>query len=319
MDCPTCNNEARKFGKDRKGNQRFQCLTCKKTFTEEQEKLLDDMRIPMERALMILQLMVEGMSVRSIERVTNTDKKTILALLELVGERCEKMMANIIQNVSVKAVQCDEIWGFVKMKEKTKHRRKSEDAQLGDAYTFVAIEQHTKLVLAWHLGRRTAADTFEFTEKLCRATADHSFAVYTDGFAPYRDAIIHSLGGKKIDFAQIVKVFGKPEGEEHRYSPPEVIDMEKTAVFGNPDLDNATTSHVERQNLTMRMSSRRLTRLTNAFSKKWMNLKHALAIYFAYYNFYRVHQSLRVTPAMEAGLTKSIWSLKDLVEISSND
>jgi transposase-like protein/IS1 family transposase len=316
MDCPTCNKPAQKFGKNRNGSRRFRCLDCKKTFTEGQQKPLDDMRIPMERALMILQLMVEGMSIRSIERVTNTDKKTILSLLELVGERCEKMLDNLIQGVSVKDVQCDEIWGFVQMKEKTKHRKnREEDTRLGDAYTFVAMEANTKLVLAWHLGRRTAADTFIFTEKLCRATADHSFQINTDGFTPYQDAIVHSLGGKKVNFAQIVKIFGVPEGEEHRYSPPEVIEMQKTAIFGNPDLDKATTSHIERQNLTMRMSSRRLTRLTNAFSKKWLNLKYALALYFAYYNFCRVHKTLRVTPAMEAGLTNHIWTLQEVINI----
>jgi IS1 family transposase len=169
-----------------------------------------------------------------------------------------------------------------------------------------AIEQHTKLVLAWHLGRRTASETFAFTEKLCKATANHKFQINTDGFAAYKDAIVHCLGAKHVDFAQIIKVFGKPEGDEKRYSPSEVIGTEKFTIFGNPDLDKATTSHVERQNLTIRMSLRRMTRLTNAFSKKWMNLKYAMALNFAYYNFCRVHSTLRVTPAMEAGLTTHV-------------
>lgn len=220
----------------------------------------------------------------------------------------------MIQNVSVKSVQCDEIWGFVSMKEKTRKRqgRKDEDG-IGDAYCFVAMDTDTKLILSWHLGRRTVVDTVAFTEKLCRATADHSFQINTDGFAPYKDAVVYSLGGKKVNFAQIIKIYGKADDADHRYSPSEVLDIEKVAVFGNPDMDAATTSHIERQNLTIRMSMRRMTRLTNAFSKKLANLRYAYALHFAYYNFCRVHSSLRVTPAMEAGLTTSVWELKDLL------
>ncbi len=161
-------------------------------------------------------------------------------------------------------------------------------------------------------------DTVAFTEKLCYATADHKFQVNTDGFKAYEDAIVYSLGGKKIDFAQIIKIYGMPENEaEKRYSSPEIIEVKKTATFGNPDMSKATTSHVERQNLTIRMSMPRLTRLTNAFSKRWLNLKAAYALHFAYYNFCRIHTTLRVTPAMESGLTLKVWDLKDLVTISA--
>ena len=313
MNCIACDNPSKKFGKDRKGNQRFQCRACKKTFTQEQEKPLGEMRLPMDKALLCLRLLVEGMSVRSIERTTGVHRDTVLSLLATVGEKCETLFDERIQNVSVRDVQCDEIWDFISMKEKTKKKKGNDDDTIGDAWTFVAIESNTKLVLAWHLGRRTASDTFEFTEKLSRATADHSFQINTDGFAAYKDAIIHSLGGKYVDFAQVIKVFGKPEADERRYSPSEVIGIEKYPVFGKPDLDKATTSHVERQNLTMRMSMRRFTRLTNAFSKKWMNMKYAIALYFAYYNFCRVHSTLRVTPAMEAGLTNHVWTLKELL------
>jgi hypothetical protein len=152
-----------------------------------------------------------------------------------------------------------------------------------------------------------------FTEKLADATADQSFQISTDGFTPYRDAIVLSLGAKKVDFAQVIKVFGTPQDEDHRYSPPEVIELQKIAVFGNPDLDKATTSHVERHNLSTRMQSRRYTRLTNAFSKKWEKHHAALALWFAYYNFCRVHRTLRVTPAMEAKITDHVWTLKELM------
>jgi len=314
MNCPDCNNEARRFGKDRKGFQRFQCLTCKKTFGEPREKPLGDMILSEEKALSVLHHLVEGCSIRTTERITGVEKKTILSLLSVVGEKCERLLDEKIQNISVKEVQCDEVWAFVSMKEKTKKRQgRDSETDLGDAYCFVAIERHTKLILAWHLGRRTVVDTVAFTEKLARATADYSFQVNTDGFAPYRDAMVYSLGSKHIDFAQIVKVFGQSEDGERRYSPSEVIGMEKTAVFGNPDLDTATTSHVERQNLTIRMAMRRLTRLTNAFSKKWENLRMAYALHFAYYNFCRIHSSIKVMPAMESGITDHVWELRELL------
>ena len=150
-------------------------------------------------------------------------------------------------------------------------------------------------------------------KKLGHATADHNFDVYTDGFKAYRDAIVYSMGAKKIDFGQVIKQYGRLVDDDHRYSPAEVIGTEKLAIYGEPVLDDICTSHIERQNLTMRMQMRRLTQLTNGFSKKWRMLKASLALYFAYYNFCRVHSSLRVTPAMEAGLTTSVWTLKDLL------
>ena len=314
MNCITCNSEARRFGKDRKGNQRFQCLTCKKTFSEPKEKPLGNMTLAEDKALAVLQLLVEGCSIRSTERITGVHRDTILDLLNVMGEKCERLMVEKIKGVSVKHVQCDEIWGYVGMKEKTKNRRGRDDENdLGDAYCFVGMDRDTKLILSWHLGRRTVNDTVAFTEKLARATADHSFQISTDGFAPYKDAIVLSLGAKKVDFAQVIKIFGTPDDEDQRYSRPEVIDIEKIPVFGNPDLDKATTSHIERQNLTIRMSMRRMTRLTNAFSKKWFNLRCAYALQFAYYNFCRVHKTLRVTPAMEAGLTGHVWKLEELL------
>lgn len=314
MTCPTCNSEARRFGKDRKGNQRFQCLTCKKTFSEPREKPLGEMTLAMDKALLIMRLLVEGNSIRSIERTTGVHRDSVLNLLIAAGEKCERLMEERIQKVFVKHVQCDEIWGFVGMKEATKKNQgQGDDNHLGDAYCFVGMDKDTKLILAWHLGRRTVVDTVAFTEKLARATADHGFQVNTDGFAPYRDAIVYSLGSKKVDFAQVVKIFGKPQDDDHRYSPPQVIELEKTAIFGNPNLDEATTSHVERQNLTIRMGMRRMTRLTNAFSKKWENLRAAYALHYAYYNFCRVHMSLRVTPMMEAGLTNHVWTLEELL------
>jgi IS1 family transposase len=180
----------------------------------------------------------------------------------------------------------------------------------------VGIERHTKLVLAWHLGRRNAPDTHAFVEKLDVATSGH-FQITTDGFAAYPEAIHLNLG-TRVSFAQLIKVYASPRDGEQRYSPPEVINAIPVPRFGRPDRQRISTSHVERQNLTMRMCIRRLTRLTNAFSRKWENLKAALALYFAYYNFCRVHSTLRVTPAIESGLTDHVWSIGELLEATQS-
>jgi transposase-like protein/IS1 family transposase len=303
MECQNCKGSTIRFGKDRKGHQRYHCYTCRRTFIEPYDKPLDEMRLPLDKALSCLHHLVEGCSIRSTERITGVQRNTIMALQLLVGERCERLLEDRIKNVPVNDVQCDELWCFVGCKQKTKERLCKNDDKLGDAYTFVAMERNTKLVLAWHLGRRTEEDTLTFAEKLARATADRRFQISTDGFAAYRDAIVLHLGAKKVDFAQIIKDF-EATGE---------ATTKKRVVFGNPDPGLICTSHIERQNLTIRMTMRRFTRKTNGFSKKWLNLKAGLALNFAYYNFCRVHQTLRVTPAMEAGITQRIWDLEDLL------
>jgi IS1 family transposase len=174
------------------------------------------------------------------------------------------------------------------------------------------MERNTKLILAWHLGRRTADHTIDFTEKLRHATTGN-FQINTDGFQAYAEAISYSLGAQHVDFAQIIKVYAHDPENETRYSPSECTGCHKAAVYGDPDMSKASTSHIERQNLTIRMGMRRMTRLTNAFSKKWTNLKSAYALHFAYYNFCRIHKTLRVTPAMESGVTDHIWTLAELI------
>jgi IS1 family transposase len=262
----------------------------------------------LEQIEQVVRLFVEGCSVRSIERITGTHRDTILRALVIVGQKCERLLERLIHHLPVSDVQCDEMWGFVGCKEK---RNINGDPERGDAYCFVAIERNTKMVLAWHLGRRTAQDTEVFTEKLSEATAGR-FQITTDGFRPYFEAIHYSLG-TRVDFAQLIKVYAAPAEDETRYSPARVIAAIPEPKWGQPDPARICTSHVERQNLTMRMCIRRLTRLTNAFSKKRENLKAALAIHFAYYNLCRVHQTLRVTPAMEAGIAQHPWSLRELI------
>jgi IS1 family transposase len=267
------------------------------------------MYIPWEKALMAVQLLLEGNSILSTERITGLNKNTIMRALVLAGAQCEKVSEEMLRNVPVSEIQADEIWSFIGKKEK--RVRDGDDPTMGDSYCFTAIERTSKLIVAWHLGRRTARDTEAFVEKINEAAAGN-FQITTDGFRAYVDAVHMSLG-TRVDFAQLIKVYAAtPEGE-HRYSPSEVVATEVVPVIGNPDPSKICTSHVERQNLTMRMQIRRFTRLTNAFSKKWENHYAALALYFAYYNFVRIHSSIRVTPAMEAGLTDHVWTLKELL------
>jgi IS1 family transposase len=262
----------------------------------------------LDKAAKAIELLVEGCSIATVERVTGLHHTTILSLLVLVGDKCERLLENRIRNLPVSDVQCDEIWAFVGCKEKN---NVNGDPLRGDAYCFIALERNTKVVLTWHLGRRNARDTFAFTEKVNEATQGH-FQITTDGFKPYIDAVHTSLG-TRVDFAQLIKVYSSPRDAEVRYSPAEVVDSVPVPQWGNPALNRICTSHVERQNLSIRMGMRRMTRLTNAFSKKWHNLKAAYAVWFAFYNFCRVHKTLRVTPAMQAGITDHAWTITELL------
>jgi transposase-like protein/IS1 family transposase len=308
--CHSCRIECKRKGRDRKGTQRYQCRQCSKTFLEPQEKPLDGMYLPMAKAEMVLRLLLEGNSVSSTERLTGVHRGTILKLLVLAGERCEKLMARKIQNVAVRDVECDEVWSFIGKKEK--RVRPEDDQNLGDCYAFVAIERHSKLVLNIAMGKRDQATTDVFIEGLRHATRGE-FQITTDGFVPYKSAIETTLGDR-VDFAQLIKVYRAATGDEHRYSPPEVSSVEVVPIVGNPDPERICTSIVERSNLSVRMGTRRFTRLTNAFSKKWENHWAAVALWFAFYNFCRVHKSIRCTPAMEAKITDHIWSVRELLE-----
>lgn len=312
MNCQICDGATKKFGKDRKGQQRYRCLSCEKTFLEPRTRLLGDMNLAEDKALSVLQHLVEGCSLRSTSRITGVHVKTILNLIALAGERCEKLMEDRIKGIRVAEVQCDEQWQYIGMKQKTKNRKGLEDESVGDSWVFTAIERNSKLILAWHLGKRTEADTIQFTEKLARAT-EGTFQITTDGFKPYQHAVVLSLGAQRVDFAVLVKMYANNPERETRYSPAECTGARKVAIYGNPDLSKVSTSHIERHNLSTRMSSRRYTRLTNAFSKKWSYHYANLALWLAYYNFCRVHGSLRVTPAMEAGITDHVWEIQELL------
>lgn len=313
MTCETCDVKCQRFGAHRNGLRRFRCPVCHKTYTEPHHHTLGEMYISEDKMILAIKLLLEGNSIRSTMRITGVDGNTIMKAMVLAGERCEKIMARLIVNVPVKDVQADEIWGYVAKKEAHKLPSEKDDDSKGDAYCYVAMERHSKLVLNFALGRRNQATTDVFIEGLRHATSGKQrFQITTDGFQPYISAITTTLSDR-CDYAMHVKVYGtNPEGER-RYSPAEVVSSEKVPVMGNPETKRICTSHIERQNLTIRMQMRRMTRLTNAFSKKWDNLWSAYCLHFAYYNFCRTHKTLRVTPAMEAGIVDHIWDLAELL------
>jgi IS1 family transposase len=269
------------------------------------------MYVPVEKAEMVLSMLLEGNSVSSVERITGVHHTTILKLLVLAGEKCERVMAEKVRNVTVRDIECDELWAFIGKKQK--RVRPEDDQNLGDAYCFVAIERNSKLVLNIALGKRDKATTDVFVEGLRIATAASHFQITTDGFAPYVKAISDTLHDR-VDFAQLIKVYRAASEGEGRYSPAEVASVEVVPVMGQPDPERICTSIVERSNLSTRMSLRRFTRLTNGFSKKWENHWAAVIVWFTFYNFCRVHKSIRCTPAMEAKITDHIWSVRELLE-----
>ena len=312
MTCHNCRTECQRFGKHRNGLRRFRCRQCSKTFTEPRADTLDGMYLPVEKAEMVLKLLLEGNSVSSVERAADVHHTTILKLLVLVGEKCERIMAAKLRNVEVRDVECDEVWSFIGKKQK---RVRPDDNQLlGDCYVFVGIERHTKLVLNIAMGRRDQGTTDAFVEGLRHATARTPFQITTDGFAPYRSAITTTLHDRLTGFAQLIKVYRASQEGEARYSPAEVASVEVVPVAGNPDPERICTSIVERSNLSLRMGLRRFTRLTNGFSKKWENHCAAVMLWYCWYNFGRVHKSLRVTPAMAAGIADHVWSVRELLE-----
>jgi IS1 family transposase len=270
------------------------------------------MYIPKDRAVLALQLLLEGNSIRSTERITQLDRNTIMRLLIKAGERCQSLMDSKLRNLHLEHIQIDEIWTFVG--KKRRHVREGDSPELGDQWVYVAICADSKLIPAFHVGKRHLADTRTFLWDLYGRIEGRT-QITTDGLHHYTAAIPDTFG-LDADFAQLVKLFGdygQFDTPEARYSPPRISGVISKVRTGDPDPDHISTSFVERQNLTMRQQMRRFTRLTLGFSKKLLNLKAAVSLHFAYYNFCRVHLSLRVTPAMEAGLSDHVWTIAELL------
>jgi IS1 family transposase len=264
-----------------------------------------------DKKLAVISSLIEGSSVRSTERMTGVHRDTICRLLVAVGARCEELMDDHICNVRVRYVEADEIWTYVG--KKNRRVTDSDPLKFGDQWVFVAMDAETKLIASYVVGKRTRETTYRFLLDLQKRVADTRFQLTTDGYHFY-DRGVEDVFAGTVDFAQLIKLYSNQvQAGNEKYSPSPIVEIIAKVRDGNPHPEHISTSYVERQNLTMRMQMRRFTRLTNAFSKRLMSLKAACAVHFAHYNFCRVHSSLRVTPAMAAGLASEIWPLSALL------
>lgn len=273
-------------------------------------------KLDIKKRAQVLSCLVEGNSIRATVRMTGVAKNTVVKLLASVGAACTEYQDKTLRNLPCKRIQCDEIWSFVYAKAKNVATAKAASEGAGDAWTWTAICADTKLVPCWMIGPRDAGVAMDFITDLKNRLASR-VQLTTDGLKVYLEAVEISFGAE-VDYAQLVKLYGASvaQGPERKYSPENFCGTKVTTVSGDPDGKHISTSYVERQNLTMRMSMRRFTRLTNGFSKKLENLGHAVALHFMYYNFGRIHKTLRVTPAMEAGISDHVWSLEEIAALA---
>lgn len=291
----------------RKRISRFRCRTCNHTFSPRTLKPCPQINIPTDTLYRILDCLTEGCSIRSTARLIGVHPDSVLRILVLAGERARTVLDNEIREVTARYVQVDELWGFIFKKQK--RVTPSENGDYGDAWTFVAISED-RLVLCYELGKRDPKTALHFLTNLQERIRGR-FQLTTDGWRTYRLAV-ETVFGADVDFAQLVKTNAASEEGRERYSPSDIVSITRLLVSGMPKFSKISTSFVERSNLTMRMRMRRLTRLTNGFSKKRANLAAALALHFFDYNFRRIHCSLRVTPAMQAGISDHIWEWREL-------
>jgi IS1 family transposase len=271
-------------------------------------------RLPVAKRVQILSMLCEGSSMRSVSRVCDVSINTVAKLLVDAGEVCAAYHDQYVRGLTCRRVQCDEVWSFCYSKQRNVKGAKSAPAGAGDIWTWTALDADTKMIVSWTVGGRDVESAFAIMEDL-HSRVKSKMQLTTDGLRLYLDAVQESFGAGGVDYAQLVKIYGEPigKGNERRYSPAECVGAKKVRVDGNPDPAHVSTSFVERQNLNMRMGMRRFTRLTNAFSKKFENHCHALALYFVFYNFARIHKTLKVTPAMASGVTDRLWSMEDVV------
>lgn len=271
-------------------------------------------RLDQSKQAAIVRCLVEGNSIRATVRMTGAAKNTVVKLLAELGTACAAYHDHHVRFLNVKRVQCDEIWSFVGAKKKNVSLDKKLEEGWGDVWTWTAIDADTKLCVSWLVGGRDLGWAMQFMQDVADRISSR-VQLTTDSHRPYLTAVEGAFG-LEVDYAQLHKIYGAAnEADFRRYSPAKCIGCDMKTVIGTPDPAHVSTSYVERQNLTMRMSMRRFTRLTNAFSKKLENHAHAVALYFMYYNFCRLHQTLRVTPAMEAGLSDHVWPVEELVSL----
>jgi IS1 family transposase len=269
--------------------------------------------LSLDKKTTAISMLCEGNSIRAVERITGVHRDTIMRLGVRMGEGCQRIMDEKMRNLPCRLLQVDEVWGYVGMKQKTAFRNRAT-GDVGDVWTWVALDSETKLVPTFAVGDRSGYMADIFIEDLA-SRLSHRVQISTDALRVYTDAVERAFGAE-VDYGSIVKTFSHSDLEEQRrYSPPEVMNVKRIPVAGNPVVDLISTSHVEKQNHTLRMHCRRLTRLTNAFSKKLENFKAAVALHYAYYNFVKSNIAIRCTPAMAAGVTNTFWTVRDLVEM----
>ena len=272
--------------------------------------------LPTHKRILVLKCLVEGMSIRATVRITGVAKATVSRLLKEAGKACAEYQDRELRALKrCHRIQCDEIWSFVYAKERNVPTATKAPPEAGDVWTWVAICADTKLIPCWRIGDRSGMTAIDLMDDLW-ARLPYRVQLTTDGHAAYLEAVEGAFGGD-IDYAMLIKLYGAAGGkeDERRYSPAECTGIKRRPVEGNPDEHHVSTSYIERQNLTMRMSMRRFTRLTNAFSKRLENHAHAVALHFFHYNFCRLHQTLRITPAMAAGVTERLWEMADIVRL----
>jgi transposase-like protein/IS1 family transposase len=309
--CHNCKHECKKFGFHH-GFQRYRCRDCGRTFSDIPERPLDSLRIPQDKAVQIIHMLVEGVGIRAIERLAHVHRDTVLNVLEVAGRKCARVMDEQVRNVPFEFVQVDELFAFVHCKEKnnTEHNR-----AYGDQYTYLGVDAKTKFIINFAVGKRDAVTTQEYIQDL-RKRVKAPFQLTTDGFKSYPAEVYYAFL-EEIHYAQLIKEYSGPEEgiiAERRYSPPECIGARTKIICGTPSPDQISTSYVERTNLSVRLFNRRFTRLTLGYSKKLANLKHSVALLVAHFNFCRKHSAHGMTPAMAAGLADHVWTIEELLK-----
>jgi transposase-like protein/IS1 family transposase len=318
-----CGHENRtKYGKDRKGNQRWKCQRCGRMFASNTDRPLGDMRTDLDDAERVLKMLLEGMSIRACERITDMKHGTICDLVLHVGENCDAFLGNAVRGVRAEYIELDEIWGFVYCKRRQVDMRMAQ-LDAGDCWTWLAIDAQSKLVLSHAVGSRDATTCVRFLRRLNNAV-EGECQVTSDGLGLYTYQVPHQMGSR-ISFAQLIKSY-KSTQVQNRYSPAQITGIEIVPRVGDPDPEHISTSYSERLNLSVRMHNRRLTRLTNAHSKSEKHHAAMMALFVAWYNYCRAHETLaethehlgrKVTPAMAAGLTDRPWTLGELLRAAA--
>lgn len=314
MTCHNCNDaQMVKFGV-RNDVQRYQCKVCKRTKSDVPENPLINLRVPMEKAVQVIKMLAEGCGIRSVERLTGLNRRTVLNILEVGGQKALALLDRQIREVEIESVQCDELFAFVQKKE---FNNELNDPELGTQYTFLALDRKSKLILSHHIGKTRNRENAELFMADLRTRIKGRCQLTTDGLYGYLGAVYDTFGAN-VDFAQQVKTYANRDfgafRDERRYSVAKGCLTVKTHVhIGQPRRELVSTSHIERMNLSIRLFNRRFTRLTLGFSKKLQNLKYSMALFIAHYNFCRVHSAHKQTPAMACELTNHVWTIEELL------